>query len=98
MNKWGEEGGPAVSLGRWENRKAADHSRQHWDQQVGEKAEKTWILNRRTRISRRVSLGYSMQTGSSKREQGDTQTWTERRMGTYGKKQTSRLGIRSPGF
>lgn len=58
MNKWGEEGGPGVSLGRWENRKAADHSRQHWDQQVGEKAEKTWILNRRTGISRRVSLGY----------------------------------------
>lgn len=98
MNERGEEGGPDVSLGRWENRKAADHSRQHWDQQVGEKAEKTWIPNRRTGISRRVILGYRHADESSKRERGDTQTWTERRTVTYGKKPTSRLGIRSPGF
>ena len=33
MNRQGEQGGPGVSLGRWANRKGADLSREHQDQQ-----------------------------------------------------------------
>lgn len=36
----GRGGRPGVPLGRWENRKGADLSREHWDQQVGVKSRK----------------------------------------------------------
>lgn len=102
MNKYREEGGPGVYLGRRKNRKGADLRREHRDQQVEGTAEKTWTPNRRTSHLQKNYRGIQAYRQSPPKEmlegvKGD-QTWTERRKITYGKKQPSRLGIRSPGF